>query len=131
MPYVPPFEVLRREFGITAKTPEQPVELSYAQFIGLIRQFLAAVPVNEAWYLTQYDDIGKAVRQKKIASGAAHFIQDGYFEGRRPFPIAVDEAWYLKRYPDVADGIRRGVIASAQTHFDQDGYNEGRLPRGD
>ena len=57
-------------------------------------------------------------------------MDDGYFEGRLPFPIVVDERWYLEQNPDVATSIHDGVVASAQEHFDQDGYREGRLPFG-
>ena len=59
-----------------------------------------------------------------------HFVEDGYFEGRLPFPMKVDERWYMTQYPDVADSVRRGILQSAQAHFDEDGYREGRLPYG-
>jgi hypothetical protein len=59
-----------------------------------------------------------------------HFVHDGYFEGRLPFPIKVDERWYLAQHPDVADSIRQGLVESAQDHFERDGYREGRLPFG-
>jgi hypothetical protein len=65
-----------------------------------------------------------------VQSARQHFLSDGYFEGRRPFPIIVDEKWYLATNPDVADSIRAGIVASAQEHFDKDGYREGRLPFG-
>ena len=71
-------------------------------------------------------------RSRRAPSGPLrqHFVDDGYFEGRRPFAMPIDERWYLTENPDVADSIRRGDIPSAQEHFDQDGYREGRLPFG-
>ncbi len=57
-----------------------------------------------------------------------HFVHNGYFEGRLPFPIAVDERWYLTENPEVAEYIRAGRLTSGQQHFAQDGYREGRLP---
>ncbi|MSP01796.1 MAG: hypothetical protein EXR07_12220 [Acetobacteraceae bacterium] len=89
---------------------------------------IRGIEVDETWYARLYDDIGQAIRTGTIRSAREHFLGDGYFEGRLPFPIRVDEAWYLRQYPDVADSIRRGVLTSAQEHFDLDGYKEGRLP---
>lgn len=63
-----------------------------------------------------------------MASARQHFLDDGYFEGRLPFPMPVDERWYLEHYPDVAESVRKGVVGSAEQHFAEDGYREGRLP---
>jgi hypothetical protein len=68
------------------------------------------------------------VREGGVKSARQHFVDDGYFEGRRAFPVQVDEKWYTETYPDVAESIRQGAIPSAQAHFDGDGYREGRLP---
>jgi hypothetical protein len=57
-----------------------------------------------------------------------HFVQNGYFEGRRPHEIEVDEEWYLAHYDDVAEGVETGEIGSASEHFHRHGYREGRLP---
>lgn len=91
---------------------------------------IAGIEVDEAWYLQTYEDIAGAIKEGAVQSAKQHFIDDGYFEGRRPFPIKVDERWYLAQNPDVADSIGRGDIGSAQEHFDKDGYREGRLPFG-
>ncbi len=57
-----------------------------------------------------------------------HFVNDGYFEGRLPFPIHVDERYYLSQNTGVADYVRKGMLESGQQHFDENGYAEGRLP---
>lgn len=128
MKYLPPFEVIRRSVEIATVRGELRVSLSYDDFIKLIRSMISSVDVDEAWYNEQYEDIGGAVKAGVLQTAKQHFVDDGYFEGRWPFPIKVDEAWYLQQYPDVADCIRRGVVASAQVHFEEDGYREGRLP---
>jgi hypothetical protein len=107
---------------------ELQVNMSYDDFLAVIRTILVAADVDERWYLQRYEDIARAVAKGDVASGRRHFIDDGYFEGRQPFPIEVDEKWYLAEYPDVADAIRVGDIASAQAHFDALGYMEGRRP---
>jgi len=89
---------------------------------------ISGIEVNEEWYLDEHQDIAQAVREGSIKSAKQHFTDDGYFEGRLPFPMPVDEQWYLEHYPDVAESIRNGLVESAQQHFVQDGYREGRLP---
>jgi hypothetical protein len=126
--YIPPFDLVRRSVEISTVRGELRVSLSYEDFIKLIRLMIAGIEVDEAWYRKQYEDIGKAIRDGQIGSAKQHFVDDGYFEGRLPFPIKVDDAWYQRQYPDVAESVRKGVVKSAQVHFEEDGYREGRLP---
>ena len=128
MNYFPPFEVIRRSVDISTVRGELRVNVSYEDFVKLLKLMISGITVDEEWYATQYDDIGQAIRTGTIRSARQHFINDGYFEGRLAFPITVDEAWYLRQYPDVAESIRQGLLTSAQEHFDLDGYKEGRLP---
>lgn len=130
MNYLPPFELIRRSIEITTVRGELRVNLSYENFIGILRTMIRGVEVNEAWYVRTYEDIGKAIKDGVIQSARQHFVDDGYFEGRLPFPIAIDERWYLEQNPDVAESVRKGTVESGQEHFDKDGYREGRLPFG-
>jgi hypothetical protein len=107
---------------------ELRVSLSYDDFIKILRMMISGIEIDEEWYLATHEDIAKAVTTGAVASAKQHFIDDGYFEGRLPFPMPVDESWYLAQYPDVADCVRRGIVGSAQQHFAEDGYREGRLP---
>lgn len=128
MKYIPPFDMIRRSVEISTVKGELRVNVSYEDFINLLKTMLAGVEVNEDWYLKTYEDIAKAVREGSLQSARQHFVDDGYFEGRMPFPIQVDERWYLQQNPDVAEGVRRGIIESGQAHFQEDGYREGRMP---
>jgi hypothetical protein len=128
--YLAPFELIRRSIEISTVDGKTRVNVSYEGFVEILRTLIGGVEVNEAWYLETYEDVAAAVSEGVIGSVRQHFIDDGYFEGRLPFPIVVDERWYLARNPDVASSIRDGLVASAQDHFDQDGYREGRLPFG-
>jgi hypothetical protein len=128
--YLPPFELIRRSIEISTVRGELRINVSYENFVEILRMMIRGVEVDEAWYQRTYEDIGDAVRRGALRSAQQHFVDDGYFEGRLPFPMQVDERWYLTRYADVADSIRRGEVASAQEHFSQDGYREGRLPFG-
>ena len=40
--------------------------------------------MDEEWYLKTYPDVAKAVRAKKVESGAAHFVAAGAREFRAP-----------------------------------------------
>jgi len=126
--YFPPFEVIRRSVDIQAVRGDLRVNMSYEDFVKLLKLMIRGIDVDEDWYAKAYEDIGQAIRAGSIPSARHHFMNDGYFEGRLPSPIKVDEAWYLRRYPDVAEGIRKGILTSAQEHFDMDGHKEGRLP---
>ncbi len=130
MKYLPPFESIRRSIGISTVRGELRVNMSYENFVGILRTMILGIEVNEAWYARTYEDIGNAIRDGVVRSAKQHFVHDGYFEGRLPFPILVDERWYLQENPDVAESIRTGIVESAQDHFNKDGYREGRLPFG-
>ena len=128
MTYLPPFDLIRRMVEVSTVRGELRVSLSYDDFIQILRLMISGIQVDEAWYLREYEDIARAVSSGAVASAKQHFVDDGFFEGRRPFPMPVDEHWYLREYPDVAESVRKGVIGSGEQHFIEDGYREGRLP---
>ena len=128
MKYLPPFDLIRRMVEVSTVRGELRVSLSYDDFIKILRMMIAGIEVNEGWYLKAHEDIARAISNGAVASARQHFVDDGYFEGRLPFPIQVDERWYLEQYPDVAESVRKGTVGSGQQHFTEDGYREGRLP---
>jgi hypothetical protein len=101
---------------------------SYDELLDIVKSLLIAVPVDEEWYLKKYPDVAEAVAGGRYRSAKHHFVEEGYFEGRRPGNMAVDQNWYLTSYPDVADGIAKGNFKSVIDHFMVHGYDEGRLP---
>lgn len=128
MNYLPPFELIRRSVEISTVRGELRVDVSYDEFVKLLKLMIAGIEVDEEWYLRTYEDIARAIEDGTVQSARQHFVDDGYFEGRLPFPVQVDDRWYFQRYPDVAESVRKGLVSSAQVHFDEDGYREGRLP---
>jgi|SRR5579872_1030022 len=128
MTYLPPFAFLKQKYRITAAADRDRVNLTHADFIEITKLLLRGVAVDETWYIEEHPDVADAIRAGAFKSARHHFIENGYFEGRRPCPFEVDAEWYLQHYPDVADGIGDGSIASAEEHFNQNGYGEGRLP---
>ena len=130
MKYLPPFDLIRRSIEISTIRGELRVNVSYEDFVKILKKMIVGIQVDEDWYLRTYEDIAKAIRDGIVKSAQQHFVDDGYFEGRLPFAMRVDERWYMSEYPDVADSVRKGVVVSGQAHFDEDGYREGRLPFG-
>ncbi|MCW5713957.1 MAG: hypothetical protein KIT43_05530 [Bauldia sp.] len=94
----------------------------------LLSTRLGDVHVDQAWYLSRYPDVAKAIETGTVADAAEHYRKFGYFEHRMPMRIEVQEDWYLKEYADVGTAVRERVFPSAQAHFDLVGYAEGRLP---
>jgi hypothetical protein len=128
--YIPPFDLLKSFVSIRAAHGDLAVTCRYEGFVEMIRKLLAGIDFDEAWYLKRYPDIADAIKQGLVPSAREHFINNGYFEGRLPFPIKVNEAWYLQQNEGVADFVRRGLLESGQQHFEENGYREGRLPFG-
>jgi hypothetical protein len=128
--YLPPFEALKSYLTISDVRGELMVSCEYENLVQMVRRLIEGVQVDAAWYLERYPDIALAIRQGTIASPQSHFVNDGYFEGRMPFPMRVDERYYLARNEGVADYVRKGMLESGQQHFDENGYAEGRLPFG-
>jgi hypothetical protein len=128
--YLPPFEVIKSYVDIKTVRGELTVTCSYEKLVAMIQRLLVGVEVDEAWYRSRYEDIDQAIKQGIVPSAQSHFVSDGYFEGRLPFPIKVDERYYLSQNDGVADYVKRGLLDSGQKHFDENGYKEGRLPFG-
>jgi hypothetical protein len=126
--YLPPFELLKSYLTISNIEGELMVSCSYENLVQMLRQMIIGVEVDERWYLERYPDIAEAIQQGLVKSPRLHFVNDGYFEGRLPFPIRVDERYYLAQNTGVGDYVRKGTLESGQQHFDENGYAEGRLP---
>ena len=130
MKYLPPFEVVRSLLTISTVKGERMVSCTYENMVQMLRRMIIGVEVDEAWYLEAYPDIADAIEKGVVKSARLHFVNDGYFEGRLPFPIQVDERYYLANNAGVADYVRKGMLTSGQQHFEENGYKEGRLPFG-
>jgi hypothetical protein len=126
--YLMPFDVISRSVQLSTGEDHVTATMAYEELLALIRHLLSQVVVDEQWYLAQYPDVAVAIAQGKRHSATRHFIDNGYFENRLPFPVSVNERWYLANYPDVAASVRSGTETSAQAHFLGSGYREGRLP---
>ena len=128
MKYIPPFDSVKAHLAMASEKGEVRVSGAYEDLVNLIRQLIQGIEVDEAWYLERYPDIADAIKEGIVTSAQQHFVNDGYFEGRQPFPIRVNERWYLTQNTGVADYVRQGKLKSGQQHFDENGYMEGRLP---
>ena len=128
MYYLPPFNVVRDLLTTGKANDKNRISIHYDDFVEVLKLLLRGTAFDEKWYLSKYPDVAAAVAAGVFKSGRHHFIESGYFEGRRPRDFEVDEKWYLETYPDVAESVRKSDIRSAREHFDRHGYDEGRFP---
>jgi hypothetical protein len=128
MKYLVPFSKLKDSFRVVSVGGQLKVDMNYDELVEMIKKLLQAVPVDDAWYRASYPDVAEAIDAGAYRNAKHHFVDYGYFEGRRPFEPEIDEAWYLKNNPDIKKGVEDGSIASAAKHFIEHGYDEGRLP---
>ena len=128
MTYLVPFNKIKAMVNIDHDKGRLMVSASYDEFLEMVRAVLSTIEVDEEWYLATYPDVVVGIKNGKVSSARDHFMYNGYFEGRLPFPLKVDERWYLTANPEVADFVRAGKLESGQQHFDHDGYKEGRWP---
>jgi hypothetical protein len=128
MKYLLPFSALKSSIKLLSMKGQLKVDMSYDELLYLVKKFLQAVPIDEDWYRTTYPDVAEAIKAGAYRSARQHFVDHGYFEGRRPFDLELDEAFYMKQYPDIAQAVSSGDLDSARDHFVRIGYDEGRLP---
>jgi hypothetical protein len=128
MGYLVPFKGIIDRLGLHALRNGGDALVNSSDVLGAIKMLLLAVDVDEDWYRQTYPDVDEAIGQKVYASARQHFVEHGYFEGRRPAELAVDEDWYIAHYSDVALGIDSKEIESASEHYNRHGYAEGRMP---
>jgi hypothetical protein len=122
------FSEIKRSLLVKPARRALNVDLTYDEYLALIRRLLVGVEVDEDWYRATYDDIPTVLSATGFPSVRHHFVQFGYFEHRMPFDIPVDEEFYLSVYPGIRGAIDRGVVCSARDHFIRFGYKEGRIP---
>ncbi len=128
MKYLVPFSKLKNSFRVVSVGGQLKLDMTYDELVDTIKKLLQAVPVDEGWYRTCYPDVAEAIDAGAYRNAKHHFVDYGYFEGRRPFLPEVEEDFYLKNNPDVQSGIAEGTIKSPTAHFIEHGYDEGRLP---
>lgn len=85
-----------------------------------------SIPVDEGFYRTSNPDVDAAIAKGEVMSGAAHFIEHGFYEDRCPLDVQLDEGDYLERYPDIAEAAKRGEVVSPTAHWLMYGRFEGR-----
>jgi hypothetical protein len=104
------------------------LRLSMEDLRKLLRIALAAVEVDEKWYVAQIPGLGDDLKEGAYESAADHYYIHGFLEGRPPSRPIVEEDYYLKTYADVALAVKTGKLRSAYEHYVAAGYAEGRSP---
>ena len=126
--YLMPFSELKKNIKIVSDKGQLKVTMSYEAFMLIVRELLKPLPMDEVFYKTMYPDVAEAIADGIHRSVKEHFIENGYSEGRLPFPIKIDHDWYAAQNPDLREGLESGEISSLEDHFTKHGYQEGRWP---
>src|SRR5262245_17834765 len=82
--YILPYKSAMKTIGINSTMMPSTVQITQEQLIELVKGLLRGVVVDEAWYRMNYQDVDAAIRAGAYKSAKQHFVENGYFEGRRP-----------------------------------------------
>ena len=131
---IPNGRLLLESIGLTRERLSAGPGIKVPVPASLLKELLAiaasTLPFDLEFYLETYPDIQKAIDDGQLTSARAHFIEQGFLEGRFGSRPDVDEGHYKSTYPDVAAAINAGIMASAIEHYIRGGAFEGRFPNG-
>ena len=131
MTYFPPGRLLLQALLLSRERLKAKTNSKAAVPLLVLREIIAtavaSLPFDEKFYLLHNPDIQEAAAEGKVTNLRAHFVYEGYLEGRFGVKPDVDEVFYLETYPDVASAIAKGEIASALDHYLISGALEGRF----
>src|SRR5665213_393947 len=108
--YIPHYDAILHAVGTTREELASKVQINLP--VSLFK-FLLQIAVNQgefnlAGYLAANRDIQDAVKAGRVPDPKKHYVNFGFFEGRRGATAAVDEPWYRRTYEDVATAVRKG-----------------------
>jgi hypothetical protein len=128
--YVPHYDAILHAIGSTREAleanPEIKIPVSLFRF--LMKIVVSHGDFNLPGYLGANRDIQDAAKKGQVPDPGSHYVNFGFFEGRRGATPTVDEAWYRRNYLDIAAAVRRGDISSGSEHFNMIGAEEFRAP---
>jgi hypothetical protein len=128
--YVPHYDAILHGIGTNRAelSKRQAIEIPVSLFKFLLKIALTNAEFNLPGYLAMNRDVQDAAKKGQVPDANVHYVNFGFFEGRRGATPAVDEAWYRRNYLDIAAAVRRGDIASGGEHFNTIGAEEFRAP---
>ena len=128
--YVPHYDAILHSIGTSraAMNGKKEINIPLSLFKFLLRIAVIHGEFNAAGYLAINRDVQDAAKKGQMPDPKMHYVNFGFFEGRRGATPAVDETWYRRTYEDIAAAIRKGDVASGSEHFHTIGAEEFRAP---
>jgi hypothetical protein len=128
--YVPHYDAILHGIGTTREELDgrTDIEIPMSLFKFLLKIALTQGEFNLPGYLAANRDVQEAAKKGQVPDPNLHYVNFGFFEGRRGATPAVDEAWYRRNYSDIAAAVRRGDVPSGSDHFTTIGAEEFRAP---
>ena len=130
MEYLPHIDMVLRALRINRErlTSKSKVAVDAKLLRYMLQSLAEAAPFSAEFYLRNNPDVAEAHAGGQIQDLRAHFVEQGYFEGRSGAGPTVEEGYYASAYPDVAEAVKRGDVASGSEHYLRSGAAEGRIP---
>jgi hypothetical protein len=128
--YVPHYDAILHAVGTSREklNGKAKIEIPLSLFKFLLQIAVRHGEFNLSGYLVTNRDIQDAARKGQIPDPKMHYVNFGFFEGRRGALPTVDESWYRRTYADIADAVRKGSVSSGADHFNTIGAEEFRAP---
>jgi hypothetical protein len=128
--YVPHYDAILHAIGTSREklNGKTKIEIPLSLFKFLLQIAVKHGEFNLSGYLTANRDIQDAAKKGQVPDPKMHYINYGFFEGRRGALPTVDESWYRRTYADIATAIRKGDVSSGSEHFYTIGAEEFRTP---
>jgi hypothetical protein len=79
--YLPPFDLIRHSVEIFTVRKELRVNLSYADFVRILRLMISGIAVNEEWYLAEYPDIAQVIRGARCSRRGSISLMTAFLRG--------------------------------------------------
>jgi hypothetical protein len=130
MEYLPHVDLFLRALRINRErlSSKSKIAIDAKLLRHLLQALVAEAPFSGEFYLENNPDVAAAHAQGQITDLHAHYVDQGYFEGRPGAPPPVNEAFYAATYRDVAEAVQRGDVKSGAEHYMRSGAAEARLP---
>ncbi len=128
VPFLPWYQDILDGLGLTAdfaRTEEALVRTRFLAF--LFKEFARLMPFDAAFYEAQYGDIAAAMARGDLTDSHAHYVNNGFREGRLPRAPLFDADYYLATYPDLAALAAREGAAGLLAHYIRHGRDERRF----
>ncbi len=126
--YLPRHAEIVRGFGLApdfGSFETVRVDRRFLEFF--IEEYARLIPFDAGFYARCYADLAEAASRGTVPDLHAHFVANGFREGRLPGPPRFDPVYYLESNPDLVGLHESGGAPALLAHYLRHGRAEGRF----